>query len=372
MPRYRHARTREARTFPDGWPTPAGWVLEEVVPLQAPMGALGGLAQWGLGAQTLTQPPANLQLQAAAWFQDARGAGAAARVEHNEPVIRTNIVEEKGGRFANTFLVGCDPEFVVLNNGAYENLPGFLPQQGPIGFDHGGIVGEFRPEPAKGTYTVLKRLQELIASPTMDRVRNRKWRAGAVVKAVVPAQLRAAHVGRDGNRTITLGGHVHFDFPGAGRGADTHLFNERLNAWGRLTRLLERLDILPRVESEQRRAEAVRAGQHYGALDDWRPAGDHDRRVEYRAMPSWLYHPKVAFLALTGAKLAAVAPQMALDTLKFRQPSFNDLCAFFELFRHRDHNARRVLEKLLDAKDIRRVHADPDADFKENWGELGC
>lgn len=366
MPVYQNLTTGVREFFFPDNPVPPGWVRveDEVQPTVVPAAENWRFQFQAQAAQGFA--PADL----AALLQN-QGVHDPLRFIAEEPIIRTNIVEEKNGRFANAFLVGCDPEFVVLNNGAYENLPGFLPQNGPIGYDHGGLVGEFRPEPARGTYTLLKRLQELIASPMLERVRGQRWRSGAVVKARVPPALRAARVGRDGARTITLGGHVHFDFPGAGHGADRHLFDARLAAWGRLTRILERLDILPMVESVQRRDEARRAGQTYGELTDWRPAGNDNRRMEYRAMASWLYHPKVAFLALTGAKLAAVAPQMALDTLKFRQPGFKDLCGFFELFRHRDMNARRALEKLLDAKDIRKVHADPDVDFKETWKELG-
>lgn len=273
--------------------------------------------------------------------------------------------DEMAEKLANNFLIGCDPEFVALDDkGRIISVEALMPHEGEVGYDHGATVIEVRPKPAMGTYALLKRIQGMLTTnPTLAKVNKYKWRAGAVVEADVVG-ARQAH------RTLTLGGHVHIDLPPAGHGGDIEGHAQRVKALDRATKYLEDLDILPKAESQKRRSLGTREG--YGKWGDVRPATNNERvyRTEYRTMASWLYDPKVAFICLTAAKLAAVSPQVALDTLKARSVSYENLKTFFEFFKARDVNARRACEKLL-CNDIKSLQVDPDTNFQASWKRLG-
>jgi len=238
----------------------------------------------------------------------------------------------------NTFLVGCDPEFVALNaRGTQINLAEHLSGDGEVGYDHGGRVGEFRPEPTRGTYALTKRLQRLIRSSSIEKLGAAKLRAGA-------------RVNRD-----TLGGHVHLGFPVPRSG------DEKIAALDRVTGVLEALDILPMNECKSRRE----IGQ-YGRFSDVRDSRGH---MEYRTMASWLTDPKVAYLCLTAAKLAACDPKGTVENLS-QTANFNGLIEWFRNYRTKDINARRALEHVL-SLGHKAIQVYPDVDFRERWRELG-
>jgi len=259
-------------------------------------------------------------------------------VPQTEPIIPEE--ESDMRKFANTFEVGCDPEFVVLYkaNGALRNVTEL--GQGPVGWDHSGHCAELRPEKARGTWTLVKRMQELLNKyPKLASLRNGyKWRAGALVES--------------GPTKISLGGHVHFNlradkFPGVA-----------LDALDQVTKLLEHTDILPTIECQSRRKLG-----HYGQYGQVR-TDTPDKHVEYRTMASWLFDPWIAFLSLTAAKLAVTDPETALS----RIPKANDrdeLYRFLECFRHKDINADRLLDKL--GHSTKWLDAKPDSDLKEAW-----
>lgn len=270
--------------------------------------------------------------------------------------------EKVSVKLANEFLVGCDPEFcVVQQDGSVLDLQNYLPKEGEVGYDHVGLEAELRPKPAKGTYALLKRLRTLILqNPRLDALGKYKWRAGAFFQA--------------GKRTLTLGGHVHFGILPRGEDLsdrDGSKYDARIKALDRTTKYFEALDILPRDESTQRREKGdnQNPNQHYGRWSDVRIC-EGDRHIEYRTMASWLFDPKTAYLCLTGAKLAAAAPQLTLDTLKGNNYSYENLVNFFEVFRHKDTNARRALEKLIDGKDIKALQMPPDVHFRGRWETL--
>jgi hypothetical protein len=282
-------------------------------------------------------------------------------------------------KLANNFLVGCDPEFVVAEKAdkVYNVISAGIPHEGEVGYDHNGLVVEVRPKPTMGTYALVKRIKQIIKeNPALALVADKKWRAGACFKTKLDAEGLDPLVNRRvRERTLTLGGHIHFDIaPPPNYDDADHV--RRMKALDRGTRYLEKLDILPFAESVLRRqlgARATNADVKYGQFGDWRPAqgGSHgNRHIEYRTMASWLFDPKVAYTAMTLSKLIAVSPQLALDTLKVSNISFENLKAFFELYRHKDDNACRELENLLDGKTIKGIQADPDSDFKKNWKEL--
>lgn len=248
----------------------------------------------------------------------------------------------------NNFMVGCDPEFVALNaRGETMLVSNHFGSNGEIGYDHGGRVGELRPEPTRGTYALLKKLHRLINSPQITRMNPAKLRAGAVC-----------------NREV-LGGHVHFGFTvprmEINRTTGDSEMPVQVRALDRVTKVLENLDILPKDESVARRR-----GGHYGRWGDIRDSGGH---LEYRTMASWLYDPRIAYTCLTAAKLAASDPQGTVNNLK-ESASFSDLTEWFRRYRTKDINARRAIERVLD-KTLKDIQVYPDVNFRERWVALG-
>lgn len=264
------------------------------------------------------------------------------------------MAKDKGGtEVINDFLVGCDPEFVLLDSkGQVFNTAHLWEQDGPIGWDHNGRVQELRPEPTKGTYALLRRIQTLVMDKKLEGSFRR--RAGA----------------RVGNES--LGGHVHFGFSCAPKisYSTTDPFQsakvtypeghaKRLRALDAVTYLLEHLDILPLQECTNRRKG------NYGKWGDFRDSNGH---TEYRTMASWLYDPKVAYACLTAAKLAASDPEGTADSLK-GVTSFKGLENWVAKYKGKDTNARRLLELL--AKGHKPLQIDPDVDFRGRWERLG-
>jgi hypothetical protein len=265
---------------------------------------------------------------------------------------------DEEGNMINDFKVGCDPEFMLLNGeGGTVAASTYFPLHGEIGYDHGGRVAEFRPEPTRGVFPIIKKIQSLVEK----------------AKAVAPGRLRAGAIcNRD-----CLGGHVHFGFncftrkPPEGCGA---LLGGELNARGAqvtkaldtLTKTLEHLDILPSRESAARRASAQGQGNYYGAYGDVRDCHGH---MEYRTMASWLYDPKVAFLCLTAAKLAAADPEGTIEKLR-NCDGFAAFEGWLTQYKSKDVNAARASEKLLE-RGLRHLQVDPDVDFRGRWEQLG-
>jgi hypothetical protein len=91
--------------------------------------------------------------------------------------------------------------------------------------------------------------------------------------------------------------------------------------------------------------------------------------MEYRTMASWLTDPKVAYLCLTAAKLAACDPKGTVENLS-QTANFNGLIEWFRNYRTKDINARRALERVL-SLGHKAIQVYPDVDFRERWRELG-
>lgn len=363
------------------------------------LGGLFGLgttnSDWTNANWPTPEMQSNLMRQMAEAVQ-ARRQSVQAKEEVKEELESTAVI--------NTFLVGCDPEFVGIDHGELVPMNRYFPQRGEIGFDHGGSVGELRPRPAKGTWTLIKRIKERIADlkPIPGIVR-----AGALVKTK----------GRE-RGYVTLGGHVHLDIcpydgvlgrdgvvqidPNIGRvmpyteyhGSnlsqsymanwedinDARSFSDRniriverrrtggkvvstshqdrVGALDTLTQLLEHLDILPKGECEERRK-----GGLYGKYGDVRI--QEEKRTEYRTMASWLFDPAVAFLCLTGAKIAAFDPKGTLESLKGAR-SFTRLTEWLTPFASKDIDVGRLCERFLPSGH-KGLIVDPSGDFRERW-----
>lgn len=272
--------------------------------------------------------------------------------------------EDVPQKLINNWMIGCDPEFVAMDNrGQIVNTEGTLPHNGVVGYDHSGDVIEIRPEPAHGTYALITRLRkEILTNEYLKLLQQYRWRAGAYVRA---------RTTRGNERILTLGGHVHLDMPPKQGGEEPEVHDLRIAALDRVTDWLEKLDVLPLKESTERRNDANAVRNHYGQFGDWRAAGipGGRPRMEYRTMCSWLIDPKVAYLALTSAKIAACMPQLTLESLKRGQHSWEKMQGWLENYRFRDSNVRRALEKMWDEGSKPKV--DPTVDFKERWKVLG-
>lgn len=257
----------------------------------------------------------------------------------------------------NNFKIGCDPEFMLLDGaGRTLNASMYFQHDGEIGYDHGGRVAEFRPGPTKGVLPIIRKIQDLVHSPGVQQI-GARLRAGAICNH------------------DCLGGHVHFGFNAFNQKPVLGIlgggeFNERgaktTKALDALTKTLEHLDILPKAESVRRRASAQGQGNNYGAYGDVRDCNGH---MEYRTMASWLYDPKVAFLCLTAAKLAAVDPDGTYEALK-ECTSFAGFCEWFDRYKTKDANATRTSEKVLDSG-LKNLQVDPEVDFRGRWERLG-
>lgn len=255
------------------------------------------------------------------------------------------------GAVINSFKIGCDPEFVALNALGQLVIANAMNTK-EIGHDHNGRVVELRPEPAKGAYALVKRLQGLLNDKRLQALKAAKFRAGATPIA-----------------GTVLGGHIHFDvspyeIDPAGLGTPSKKHAERVAALDAVTKVVEHLDILPHAECTQRRRNT-----DYGHYSDVRAKRDERGRshFEYRTMASWLLDPKVAFLCLTAAKLAAADPAGALDALK-GVTSFGGFTRWIERYKNKDANADRLLAKI---RELKSVQIDPTVDIRERWGVLG-
>lgn len=270
-------------------------------------------------------------------------------------------------KLVNEFLLGCDPEFVVLGKkGQLLNCDDYLSYEGEIGLDHAGWVLEFRPQPTHGSYALIRRIKKLIDSGWDGLVPGlAKARAGAYVQTAEGERNR-----------ISLGGHIHIGLtPYTQGGTQSAAHGMRIKALDAFTKCIEDLEILPGIESTARRTNG-----HYGRYGDVRFAHSFgaekpEYRTEYRTMGSWLFDPKVAMVCLTGAKLAAAAPKESMEVLPLAvnsgksDASYAHLKKFFGLFAGKDINADRVIEKLL-VKPIKSLQVDPTVDFRERWERL--
>lgn len=283
------------------------------------------------------------------------------------------IADTEGLRVANTFLLGCDPEAVVVSTAGLQInvLEEGVPIDGEVGADHGGRVLEFRPAPAYSAYTLVKRLQASVKAPVLEKIRAHKWRGGAFFsRTAVPVvaqpdedpgppmrvgqtrPLRGARMRGDG-----LGGHIHLDI----KRDYYHEYDDMVMALNRITKYCEHLDILPQAECLARRRNT-----EYGRWGDFR---DDAGRMEYRTMASWMFSPITALVCLTAAKCAVLDPEITVDSLPTKLKSFEKFRDFLEGFKTKDADAARVCEKLLPLG-VKGMQKDPEVDIKESWERL--
>lgn len=237
-------------------------------------------------------------------------------------------------KLLNDFLLGADPELILLNPPELVNgLKQLNPRQQIAGstfygFDHNGYVVEPHPTPSFSAREVCRNIKSSL-DVIVHQFPNFKHRAGAYYRAT--------------QRTVTLGGHVHLDLPS--------LSTVQLKAMDVFCQSLEDLDILPAEESSARASRG-----DYGRKSDIRAEHGH---VEYRSMCSWLFSRKTSMLCMTGIKLCAVAPK----TLKLMQ-SVTELRNWIEGFKGADDDVDWILDRrYFDTSMVAR----PDTSVTSIW-----
>src|SRR5882757_799707 len=240
--------------------------------------------------------------------------------------------------FVNNFLVGADPEFVVMEPPAVINAQRLhpvtiRPKESFFGWDHNGFVVEPHPTPDISVRKVVQNIKRCLDGLSVP-FGNQKWRAGAYI---------AGNGINSGNnrRSIGLGGHVHLDFaePSAAQ----------IRAFDSIYATLINLEILPSEESNSRLDVTG-----YGRTGDVRFEHGH---MEYRSLCSWLFSKKASMLSMTAIKLAAVDPKSCAKAFT----SKTDFKNWFETFAAKDDDAKWIIEKPYFEGDL---VARPDRDMK--------
>lgn len=243
--------------------------------------------------------------------------------------------------FVNNFLVGADPEFVVMEPPAVVNAQklyptNLRPKEAFFGWDHAGYVVEPHPTPDISVRKVVQNIKRCLDGLSVP-FGNKKWRAGAYIAGVNTGLVTV-------RRNIGLGGHVHLDFP-----EPTAI---QIRAFDSIYATLLNLEILPPAESHSRTNITG-----YGRTGDIRFEHGH---MEYRSLCSWLFSRKAAMLSMTAIKLAAVDPKSCAKAFT----SKGDFKNWFETFAGKDDDAKWIIEKPYFEGDLT---ARPDRDMKSIW-----
>lgn len=279
--------------------------------------------------------------------QAARDERARRAAEAKE-LIEGAMPGNKRARLAGELLLGADPEFALLSNGVPTDISRMIPHAGPLGYDHSGWVAELRPKPTRTAWGLTRQLAGLMSGKIAQRLQDYRWRAGALC------------TGAPGRTALTLGGHIHF---GHLKMMESPFLNAKtaVKTLAALTLALEAVDILPAKSCVTRREVSP-----YGRLEDVRGGDDNSNHWEYRAMPSWLYHPDTTFLCLTLGKLAVLHPKTIGQILADHKDNPSVAVKYcLERFK-RDVDSRRALEVLPIGSPKKLVH-DPEAEIREAW-----
>ena len=130
----------------------------------------------------------------------------------------------------NDFLLGADPEFIIINNGHMQAYINPVERYAPWGIDHSGWVIEPHPKPELSVRALISNLHVSLNDFATVAPAG-KWRAGAYFHCP--------------ERNITMGGHVHIDKPAASQ--------DQVLAMDKFTEHMEALDLLPSEECATRR-----------------------------------------------------------------------------------------------------------------------
>lgn len=248
----------------------------------------------------------------------------------------------------NRFLVGADPEFVLVEPKAYAaGLSSAYVHASTMKFRTGQAYGadgsgrqvEIRPKASRSALKVLASMMSTLRWMAIMTPGTRKldWHAGAYKFS-------------DG-----LGGHVHF-----GRKSPTSMVigrateQDEVRALDAICETFLLLGIYPMAEMNARRKT------QYGKLGDIRK---QTYGYEYRTFPSWMDNPWSAYLSLTCAKLAVVDPTL-VERIERDSKQGNRIENLLAYYQGRDDDAKLCYTKLQ--MDGFPKHYG--GDFKGRWG----
>jgi hypothetical protein len=278
-------------------------------------------------------------------------------------------------RIINSFKIGCDPEFVVLDSNYGYKHPTTGSLASGVGTD--GVPVELRPDPSYTAKGLLENLGSLLNSSSMGTLREYSWRAGAVVSyrcrgIDMCSKCRVDSTIRPHKQPI--GGHIHIDIPiRSGYDLSPHV-NLVVVACDKVIQFLEELNIHPKEECAHRRNGIQ--GCYYGGFGSFhsdKKSPEGHCRLEYRTPCSWMSSRKQAFITLTAIKLASACPQLALDVLvgDSIDEKWKAFSNFIKYFVELDSDAAEAYEKFLSTGDLSLLVTPADTDIKEGW-EIPC
>lgn len=171
-----------------------------------------------------------------------------------------------------TYLLGSDPEMVLLDQGRLVNADDVLGEtyQDEFGIDGANVAAELRPKPANDPLTAVANIRSALSLGMGSEAGEYEWQAGT------------------GHGHHPLGGHIHLDMEHQGNGTTR--------------KLITYIGVpLLAMEPEEGRI-GRRRDSGYGNLNDVRR---QNWGWEYRAPSSWLVSPTTARIAMTLGYLVA-------------------------------------------------------------------
>lgn len=288
--------------------------------------------------------------------------------------------------YINPFKLGCDPEFVVVNEDSLITVGNILPGGlGRVSYDHGGLCVEIRPKPSYHVSDVIKDIYEILTGPELQPLRPFKWLGGGYAQMPKTVTLfsdgQLAPHDQFGERRVYIGGHVHIELPYRDfHNTDTYAFNDRVESYDFFVKTLESVGIIHREQAIARRTVWGKFGETQVAHNNSNDPGKVFYRTEYRTPYSWMTDPRHAMIVMTGIKLASVAPLFANEVFnKFRESNqldnFEKLVYFFRKFQAFDADAKLVAKRILKDKKpetLANLKANPERNFQETWNEYAA
>lgn len=249
------------------------------------------------------------------------------------------------GRRMNHFMLGADPEFMILtgSGGTIHATNLGLKAGLAFGADQNDRLVELRAAPSRDAMkvlaSILAELRWLYRFIHPD-YKHCGWHAPAFVHG-------------DG-----LGGHVHF-------GRKRPQQEDEVQGLDGLARVMRSASLFDSA-GWTRRGQGDQFGQLYGQYGDIRL---QKHGYEYRTLPTWLDNPRLAYLVLVLSKLVIVDPDI---TAAWNEPQrgasdWELLQGLAKYYKGRDDDALVLYSMMKDPETFRYIGGD----FRLRWGLSG-
>lgn len=245
-------------------------------------------------------------------------------------------------RLVNRFTIGADPEFSLTQDGKPFPVMKIGLQTGlAFGMDMNGRLAELRPTPSRFALDVVaSMLAEL------------RWMALYIPNSLRYQWLSSPFDGQDG-----VGGHVHL-----ARQRDEQGRLLDIDGLSFLYHSLTRIGVFSKELNDIRKSQTK-----YGQPNDIRP---QKYGFEYRAFPTWMDSPWLAYLVLVLSKLAVYSPRLVRNifdntnrTPKALERAIVNMLAFFKNVDDDAWIAFNAFKKW-------GLPKQGGIDFRANWGIL--